>query len=140
MNPLTRFPLRKIAEHTLAKYLGDLDAGLRDELATSLVRQWVTNDGHAGFVTPTHKFWFQMVLKGEGVEVGFNPVEGKWAHYLSERWHVDEGEIPGLLHQLNLCQSVLCRNADGHRIRLRVEPKERTVRCQEETEAEETDR
>jgi hypothetical protein len=75
-----------------------------------------------------------MVPKGDGVEMGFSPAEGDWGRVLSTDWGVDEEEIPGLLHRLNLCQSVLCRNADGRTIRLRVEPKERTVRCEEAAE------
>ncbi len=139
MNPIKQFPLRKIAEKVLARHLGDLDAAVRDDLATSLVRQWVTNDGHAGFVTPTRQFWFQMVTKGDGVEVGFSPVEGNWGGVLTEEWHVAEEEVPALLHRLNLCQSVLCRTADGLTIRLRIEPKERAVRCEEQRESEGTD-
>jgi hypothetical protein len=134
MSPIKQFPLRKIAESVLDSFLGGLDAAVRDELATSLVRQWITNDGHAGFVTPTRHFWFRLVPKGDGVEVGFSPAEGNWGRVLSADWGVDEEEIPGLLYRLNLCQSVLCRNADGRTIRLRVEPKEQTVRCEEAAE------
>jgi hypothetical protein len=134
MNPIKHYPLRKVAEKVLAKHLGDLDAAVRDELATSLVRQWITNDGHAGFVARTRQFWFRMVTNGDGVEVGFSPVEGNWGRVLSEDWHVAEEEVPGLLHQLNLCQSVLCRTGDGRTIRLRIEPKERAVRCEQHEE------
>jgi hypothetical protein len=134
MNPLKRFPLRKIAENVLVRHLGDLDDAVREELATSLVRQWITNDGHAGFVTPTRQFWIRMVTKGDGVEVGFSPAEGNWGRILTEDWHVAEEKVPGLLHRLNLCQSVLCRNAEGRTIRLRIEPRERTVRCEEQHE------
>jgi hypothetical protein len=137
MNPIRQLPLREIAEETLAESFGDLDADLRDELATSLVRQWVSNDGHAGFVTPTYQFWFQVVPQSDGVEVRCRPVEKNWGRVLSRKWDVAEDEIPDLLHQLNLCQFVLCRNADGRTIGLRVEPKKRRVRCREETEAEE---
>jgi hypothetical protein len=139
MNPIKQLPLRKIAENVLAKYLGSLDTAVKDVLATSLVRQWITNDGHAGFVTPTRQFWFQLVPKGDGFEVGFSPAEGDWGRRLPADWAVDKEEIPALLHRLNLCQSVLCRNAEGRTIRLRVEPKERTVRCEEVTEAEDTE-
>ena len=140
MNPIKHYPLRKVAESELASRFGDLDADIGDDLATSLVRQWITNDGHAGFVTPTCQFWFQMVTKGDSVEVGFSAVGWNWGRILSEEWHIDPEEVPGLLHQLNLCQSVLCRNADGRTIRLRIEPKERTVRCEEQPpEDEETD-
>ncbi len=129
------YPLRKVAEKVLVKHLGDLDVAVRNELATSLVRQWLTNDGHAGLVFPTRKFWFDVAPKGDGVEVGFGTFEGNWGRALVEDWHVNEEEVPGLLCRLNLCQSVLCRNADGRTIRLWIEAKERTVRCNEEPEA-----
>jgi hypothetical protein len=45
---------------------------------------------------------------------------------------VDERDVSGRLHRLNLCQSAFCRTADGRAIELRVEPKERAVRCQEQ--------
>jgi hypothetical protein len=141
MNPIKLSPLRKIAEHQLATHFGDLGVAVRGELATSLVRQWLTNDGHAGFVTPTHQCWFRLVAReGGGFEVGVSKSEAGWGRALSEDWLVDEEEVPVLLHRLNLCQSVLWRNADGRTISLRIEPKERTVRCQEQSaEAEETD-
>ena len=139
MNPIRQFPFREIAEKTLAKYFGKLEADLRNELATSLVRQWVSNDGHAGIITPTHQFWFQVVPVSDGVEVTSRPVKRNWGRVLSQKWDLSEDEIPGLLHQLNLCQSVLCRNADGRTIRLRVEPKKRAVQCEEEPDAEETE-
>jgi hypothetical protein len=132
MSPIKHYPFRKVAENILAKHFGDLDAAVRDELATSLVRQWITNDGHAGFVTPTRQFWFTVATRGDGVEVGFSAVEGNWGRALSEDWGVAEEEILELLYRLNLCQSALCRNADGRTIRLRIEPKERTVRCEEQ--------
>jgi hypothetical protein len=140
MNPLKHYPLRKVAESELARHFGDLDDAVRDELATSLVRQWLINGGYAGLVTPTRQFWFQMVaMEGGGVEVGVSKPEGNLGRVLAEDRHVDKAEIPGLLHRLNLCQSALCRTADGLNLRLRIEPKERTVRCEEEPEAEETD-
>lgn len=130
MKPVKQFPLRKIAESVLNKYFSDLDAAVSDELATSLVRQWITNDGHAGFVTPTNQFWLQAVAKGDGLDVGVSKAEGNWGRALSRDWQVDEDEIPGFLHRLNLCQSALCRTADGRTIRLGIDAKERTVRLE----------
>jgi hypothetical protein len=51
VGPIKQYPLRKITESKLAKHFGDLDTAVRSELATSLVRQWLTNDGCAGLVT-----------------------------------------------------------------------------------------
>jgi hypothetical protein len=131
MKPVKHYPLRKIAENELAQHFDDLDTTVMNELATSVVRQWLTNDGHAGIITPTHECWFHLVTKGESLEVGFAKAEGNLGLILSRDWHVDDDEIPGLLHQLNLCQSVLCPTADGPAVRVWVEPKEQTVRCEE---------
>jgi hypothetical protein len=57
MKPSKRLPLRRIAEGELARLFGGLGAAVWDQLATSLVRQWLTNDGHAGLVTPTQQLW-----------------------------------------------------------------------------------
>jgi hypothetical protein len=132
VDPIRKYPLRKIAENELAGCFSDLDDAARDELATSLVRQWLANDGHAGLVTRTHQCWFQLVAKEDGVEVGCSKAEGNWGRVLSRDWQVDEKDVPGLLHRLNLCQTARCRTADGRTIRLRVEPKERKVRCEEQ--------
>jgi hypothetical protein len=129
--PTRQPPLRKIAESVLKKYLGDLDDAVREELATSLVRQWLTHDGHGGFVLPTSQCWFQLVKKGDGFEVGFDRPEGHWGRALPQGWQLAEDEVPAVLHRLNVCQSVQCRNADGRTVRLWIEPKERAVRCRE---------
>ena len=90
------------------------------------------NEGHAGLVTSTHQCWFRLVTTGDSLEVVVSQAEGHWGRTLSRDWHVDDEEIPGLLHQLNLCQSVLYRTAVGLTIRLWVEPEERAVRCEEQ--------
>jgi hypothetical protein len=140
MNPIKHYPLRKVAENQLAKHFGDLDAAVRDDFATSLVRQWLTHGGHAGLVTPTRQCWIRVAAtEGGGLEVNVSKPEGNWGRVLAVDWHVEEEEIPALLHRLNLCQSALCRTADGLTIRMRIEPKERTAWCEEEPVAEETD-
>jgi hypothetical protein len=128
MNPITQFPLRKIAENTLAHHLGDLDDAARSDLAISLVRQWATNDGHAGIVTPTHRFWFRAALQGDGtLDVGFSAIQGNLGEVLVKDWQVDAAEMPELFHQLNLCQFARCRNLANRMIQVRIEPKERRV-------------
>jgi hypothetical protein len=141
MSPIKRYPHRKVAESVLNEHFGDLDVGVRNELATSLVRQWLTNEGYAGIVTTTHRHWIRLVPKDDGgVQVKVGKVAGSWASVLSRDWHLDEAKIPEFLHQLNLCQAVQCRNKDGRTISLRIEPKARAVRCQELPEEHATDR
>jgi hypothetical protein len=131
MKPSKRLPLRRIAEGELAKQFLGLSAAVRDQLATSLVRQWLTNDGHAGLVTPSQQVWFQLVAEGDLLEVKVSTAEGGWGRALPRHWGVPAAEVPELLHRLNLCQSASCRTADGGTVELRVEPKERAVRCRE---------
>jgi hypothetical protein len=139
MKPPNRLPLFEIAKKILAKHFGDLDPAIDDDLARSVARQWHTYDGHAGIITPTRNFWFQMVATENGVQIGENPAAGNWGRVLAEEWHVAEEEIPGLLHQLNLGQSATCRTVDGRTIRMRVEPAKRTVRCEEQPAHDETE-
>ena len=76
MLPSKRLPLRRIAEAELSKQFLGLSAAVRDQLATSLVRQWVTYDGHAGVVTPTQQVWLQLVAEGDRLEVRVSTAEG----------------------------------------------------------------
>jgi ABC-type nitrate/sulfonate/bicarbonate transport system ATPase subunit len=48
--------LRKIAEHELDQCFHELDAQTRDELATSLVRQWIEDADNAVLVTRQFHF------------------------------------------------------------------------------------
>jgi hypothetical protein len=121
--------LRNVAEAELDRRLGELDLRLREELATSLVRQWITCDGHAGLVTPSGHFWFRMIRTDGGVEVGFDAQPPRFVDSLRE-WKVPEDEIPDLLHQLNLRQRASCQSQEGNHLRLRMVPNERTLLVQ----------
>jgi len=118
-------PLRKVAEHQLNEHLGELAPQTKEELATSLVRQWLTSDGHAGVVTLSRNYWFRMVRKeGCGIEVGCDSCPTQVVELL-RRANVTEEQIPELLHQLTLCQSVRCQTSEGRSLRLRMIPQQR---------------
>jgi hypothetical protein len=136
MSSLKQTPLRKLAEVVLDQHFGELEPQLKQDLAISLVRQWTTNDGHAGLVTLSHHHWFRMVrTQGGGFEVGYQASPPQFMEDL-RRWNVSEEEIPDLLHNLNCQQSVLCNTAEGERIKLRLVAQERTLLI-EPVEAEE---
>jgi hypothetical protein len=121
--------LRKIAGIELQRRFGDLDPEVKRDLATSLVRQWVTNDGHAGLATRSSLFWFRMVWKDDGgVDVGCTPEPRNCEVELRQRG-VPEESIPALLHQLNLCQSVCCSTARGQFLEVRMDVKARKFMC-----------
>jgi hypothetical protein len=118
--------LRNVAEAELDRRLGELDSRLRQELATSLVRQWITSDGHAGLVMPAGHYWFRMIRTDAGFEVGFDAQPPRFLDRLHD-WKVADDDIPELLHQLNLRQEVLCHSEEGRQLRLRMLAKERTL-------------
>jgi hypothetical protein len=119
--------LRNVAEAELDRRLGQLDPRLRQDLATSLVRQWLTGDGHAGLVTPAGHLWFRMVrTEAGGFEVGFDAQPPRFLDRLRD-WQVADRDIPRLLHQLNLSQEVWCRSDEGRQLRLRMVARERTL-------------
>jgi hypothetical protein len=95
MKPDKRLPLRRLAEGEPAKKFLGLSAAVRDQLATSLVRQWLTNDGHAGIVTPTQQVWFRLVAEGDLLEVKVNTAEGDWGRALSRHWGGARGRGSG---------------------------------------------
>jgi hypothetical protein len=127
--------LRNVAEAELDQHLGQLDSRLRQQLATSLVRQWITSDGHAGLVTVSAHYWFRMIRTDTGIEVGFDAQPPRFLDRLHD-WKVADDDIPELLHQLNLCQEVLCRSEEGRQLRLRVLAKDRTLLVQPVAEEE----
>jgi len=125
---------RKIAENELDRRLGNLEPALKQELSISLIRQWITNDGHAGLVTPSRHFWFHMVRKEDGgADVGFEAHPGRFAKTLLQ-WGVAEDQVPGLMHQLNLCQSVRHGTGDGRTLQLRMDAAKKMLSVQEAEE------
>src|SRR5205085_2824812 len=60
MQPKRGSILRTIAEHELEACFGQLNPVTKHDLATSLVRQWLTNGGQAVIVTREYHLWFRM--------------------------------------------------------------------------------
>ena len=53
--------MRKIAENEVHTIFGDsLSPDVENELATALVRQWMTYDGYAGLLADQARFWWQI--------------------------------------------------------------------------------
>jgi hypothetical protein len=114
--------LRKIAEHELDQCFHGLAPATRDELATSLVRQWIGNDGNAVIVTRQFHLWFRMTKIGGGkTQVVRDPQPQTFVDDMRKSRVVEE-QIPGLLHELSVRQSAECVTDYGQKIRLRVEP------------------
>ena len=114
--------LRRIAEHELDTCFPDLAPTSREELATSLVRQWITNDGAALIVTRDHHYRFRLTRLKDGMNRVVRDIrEGTFSEHL-RRSRVIEEDISGLLYQLSVCQSARCYTDYGEVLQLRVDP------------------
>jgi hypothetical protein len=126
--------LRQLAEDfldRLAELLGEpLPEEKRQDLATSLVRQWVTYDGHAALIVGKGEIYLTLVTTPSGeldIDPQF-PLESAfpaWIKRLKEDWKINPEQLPDLFAQLNRGQSAEVINGDGVPVRLWADPKER---------------
>jgi hypothetical protein len=101
------------------------------DLVTSLVRQWISYDLHAALFTAHDRFWFTLSKQPHGItnvevnHVAQPPLEG-----FIEDWDINPDLAPEIIHRLNVCQSAEFKNRYGERLRLRVDPKERSLQIE----------
>jgi hypothetical protein len=114
--------LRRIAEHELDQCFHELDPLIRNELATSIVRQWIGNGGNAVIVTREFHFWFRMKKLEDGQTQIVRDREPQTFVDHMRKSRVIEEQIPSLLHELSVRQSVECQTDYGEKLRLRVDP------------------
>lgn len=115
--------LRYIAGCEIDKLFPGIGEERREEYVTAVVRQWLTNDRHAGLFTVAVNFWLSLVEQGTKVLVGLEVCPSNMRQVLGP-WKVLEEDLPEIVHQLTLAQSATFVNADGVMIRVRAEPKE----------------
>jgi hypothetical protein len=114
--------LRRIAEGELVACFRDLAPVTKNELATSIVRQWITYEGAAVILTRDQQFWFRASRLDDGNTQVVRDVQQNTFVEHMRRSRVMEEEIPGLLHALSLRQSVRCSTDYGEVLQLRVNP------------------
>lgn len=120
--------LRKIAEDIVAQARLDELTGLpADDVATSMMRQWLTFDGHATFLSEEVQVYFleRPVRQQEKVSLTPMPI-GDWFRRIMRDWDFGNDQLDGILKQLNLGQSAEIKNRQGVRLRLWVNPKEKS--------------
>jgi hypothetical protein len=118
--------------HELAEAVVDavpLEAGpgiRREDLVTSLVRQWVTYDGNGTFLSGEEQVYF--ILTGErsrpeDIEICKIPT-GEWFKRLMRDWDFEEERLAEIVPELNLGQSGVLENRRGRELRVWIDPKE----------------
>jgi hypothetical protein len=120
--------MRKIATDAVEKVFGYLLTEEEDELVTSVVRQWITCDGHAVLMKEEERFYLIFGQKDDGFTLTINHVEGDVLGRFLRDWHIDPDETPEIVHRLNLCQSAEVTNRQGLPLRFSTDPKSRTIR------------
>ena len=119
--------LRQLAEDLIRRIAPE--AGLPEEewgdLATSLVRQWITYDGCAALFLGGQQVDLAPGRAPLGKPRGVaGPAPHGWLRQLTEDWKVSPDDLPEVIGQLNRGQSAEVVNADGVPLRLWVNPKE----------------
>lgn len=121
--------LRQIAEDLIdqLKENPEIEETDFDGLPTSLVRQWMTNDGIATLFLDGNQLFFTLKRSPLGaLSVSVEPHPHPWVETLMEEWDVSEDEIPNIMHQMNLGQSAEFLNQQGEKIVWWVKPKDRS--------------
>ncbi len=119
--------LRQLAEEVIDKITegGDLFPSEREELVTSLVRQWTTYDGQAALFIGEQPYFFPLVHTPLG-RPHTTPSQGPrdWLGIVATDWNIDPEELPDVASQLNRGQSAEVVNRDGVSIRVWTNPSE----------------
>jgi len=121
--------LRHLAEELLDEIAEDeaIPEGEWEDLATSLVRQWVSYDGNATLFLGGRQVYpvLGQTPHGKPCVVPLAAPEG-WLKQLSRDWKVRPDDLPEVLDQLNRGQSAEVVNGDGVPLRLWVNPREKS--------------
>jgi hypothetical protein len=118
--------LRQLAAELLEQAGERFDLSLeeREGLVTSLVRQWITYDGHATLFFEETQVFFHLGTSpaGRGA-VRVQPGAHDWAEVLRRDWKVSDDDLRDLFRQLNVGQSAEVVNREGTPLRVWVDPK-----------------
>jgi hypothetical protein len=98
----------------------------REDVATSLVRQWLTCDGSATLFLGEEQIYLVLGRTPLGKPcVVPEPAGHGWVRQLTRDWNVSPDDLPEVLGQLNRGQSAEVVNGNGVPLRLWVNPREK---------------
>ena len=121
--------MRRIAESLLQEIAESetIFEAERGDLATSLVRQWITYDSKATLFIGEQQIYLALAKNvAGGIGILREAFRHGWTNTLTQDWKIDPEEFPDIFGQLNRGQSAEVINSEGIPLRLWVNPKERT--------------
>lgn len=117
--------LRELAEKLVEEISERFDLSEKDrrDCPTSLVRQWITYDGHATLFLAEQQLYFVLARTPLGKTFAVpTPALTAWSKQLTDDWKISPDDLPDIFDQLNRGQSAQVTNADGLPVRLWVDP------------------
>jgi hypothetical protein len=119
--------LRRLAEDTIDRIAdgAEIFESEREKLVTSLVRQWVTYDGHAALFLGVQPLFFHLgetPLGNPRTDPKLGP--RNWLEIVATDWNIDPDDLPEVADQLNCGQSAEVVNRDGIALRAWTNPAE----------------
>jgi hypothetical protein len=113
--------LRKMASHVIEQAFGDIPDGKGEDLATSLVRQWLTNAGVARVIVWDGWFVFHLEERDDGYHHTRDPLRGRGMKDLAQQLSLREEDIPGFQHSLNVRHRAEATNRFGDEVAVRID-------------------
>ncbi len=122
--------LRKIAASQLEEMFPGQAREAREELITSVVRQWTTYDGNAGiFTVPVHYYLTAKFQDGLG-HAGTEVVRGTLREHLVS-WGVVESDLSRIAWDLSVAQMATLLTRDGVTVIVHSDPRDHTFRFEQ---------
>lgn len=112
--------LRQLADKLMAQVPETLFSASAADLSTSLVRQWLTGDGHATLIFGPQQHYFRVRFDTNGevrLDLHLAPI-APWFSAVARDWEIDEEELHKAVGQMNLGQSAQVENRRGEPLRL----------------------
>lgn len=119
--------LRQLADKLMAQVPETFFSASAADLSTSLVRQWLTGDGHATLIFGPQQHYFRVRFDTNGevrLDLHLAPI-APWFSAVARDWEIDEEELHKAVGQMNLGQSAQVENRRGEPLRLSLNAKER---------------
>lgn len=125
--------IRKIAADAADKVFDNLTDAEADLLATSVLRQWISNGGDAVLTNGNANFYLHLREDQGGYSLGVEKVDGGSLAGFYRDWNINADTLPEVLHSLNIRQSADVISQNGLSLRFSINAMTRTTSIEDLT-------